>query len=90
MTDLTDGAHKATMDASYLTRLRTGAMTAIATDKLARQNAKSLGVIGTGNMAFEQVLGVVEVRDIQKFISITARLKKQNSLNSALQPLALG
>lgn len=68
VTDLTDGKHKATMEASYLTRLRTGAMTAIATDKLANKNAKVLGVIGTGKMAFEQVLGVLEVRHIEKII----------------------
>src|SRR5699024_7887516 len=64
VTDLDDGQHKATMEASYLTRLRTGAMTAIATDKLARRDASVLGVIGTGNMAFEQVLGVAEVRPV--------------------------
>lgn len=62
VTDLDDGQHKATMEASYLTRLRTGAMTAIATDKLARRDASVLGVIGTGNMAFEQVLGVSTLR----------------------------
>ena len=84
VTDLTDGAHKATMDASYLTRLRTGAMTAIATDKLARQNAKSLGVIGTGNMAFEQVLGVVEVRDIQKIYLYNRTAEKAEQFKQRL------
>ncbi|WP_017548260.1 ornithine cyclodeaminase family protein [Salinicoccus carnicancri] len=68
VTDLEDGRHKATMEASYLTRLRTGAMTAIATDKLARRDATVLGVIGTGNMAFEQVLGVTEVRPVERII----------------------
>lgn len=68
VTDLDDGRHKATMEASYLTRLRTGAMTAIATDKLARRDATVLGVIGTGNMAFEQVLGVTEVRPVERII----------------------
>lgn len=68
VTDLRDGQHKASMQASYLTRLRTGAMSAVATDKLARNDSKTLGVIGTGNMAFEQVLGVLHVRDIETII----------------------
>ena len=85
VTDLTDGAHKASMDASYLTRLRTGAMTAIATDKLARDDAKSLGVIGTGNMAFEQVLGVVEVRDIQRIYLYNRTAEKAEAFKKRLE-----
>lgn len=65
LSDLTDGRHIANLESSYLTRLRTGAMSAIATDKLAKQDAEVLCVIGTGGMAFEQVLGVIEVRNIK-------------------------
>lgn len=65
LSDLTDGTHIANLESSYLTRLRTGAMSAIATDKLAKQDAEVLCVIGTGGMAFEQVLGVIEVRNIK-------------------------
>ncbi|BAH17059.1 frameshiftedornithine cyclodeaminase [Macrococcoides caseolyticum JCSC5402] len=65
LSDLTDGQHIANLESSYLTRLRTGAMSAIATDKLAKQDAEVLCVIGTGGMAFEQVLGVIEVRNIK-------------------------
>ena len=89
VTDLTDGAHKASMDASYLTRLRTGAMTAIATDKLARDDAKSLGVIGTGNMAFEQVLGVVEVRDIQKIYLYNRTAEKAEAFKKRLEDFGI-
>lgn len=63
-----DGEHIAVLDASYLTRLRTGAMSGLATDRLARQDAKILAVIGTGGMAFEQVLGVLEVRSVEKIL----------------------
>ena len=66
LSSVANGAHLAAMNASYLTRLRTGAMSAIATDYLARQNAAKLAVIGTGAMAFEQCLGVMAVRDIQE------------------------
>ncbi|CEA02936.1 L-lysine cyclodeaminase [Jeotgalicoccus saudimassiliensis] len=89
VTDLTDGAHKATMDASYLTRLRTGAMTAIATDKLSRDDAKTLGVIGTGNMAFEQVLGVVEVRDIQRIYLFNRTAEKAEAFKKRLEDFGI-
>lgn len=89
VTDLTDGAHKATMDASYLTRLRTGAMTAIATDKLAREDARTLGVIGTGNMAFEQVLGVVEVRDIQRIYLYNRTPEKAEQFKERLETFGI-
>lgn len=89
VTDLSDGRHKATMDASYLTRLRTGAMTAIATDKLARKDAKVLGVIGTGNMAFEQVLGVVEVRRIEKIILFNRTMEKAHDFTERLKTFGI-
>ncbi|GAA5096444.1 ornithine cyclodeaminase family protein [Wohlfahrtiimonas larvae] len=65
VSDATNGDHLALLNASYLTRLRTGALSGLATDQLAKKNARVLTVIGTGAMAFEQVLGVLAVRDIQ-------------------------
>src|SRR5699024_11627730 len=43
-------------------------LSAIGTNKLARRDAKVLGVIGTGAMAFEQVLGVLQVRPIERIV----------------------
>ncbi len=85
VTDLSDGQHKATMAASYLTRLRTGAMSAIATDKLARRDAEVLGVIGTGNMGFEQVIGVVEVRDIKRIVLFNRTQEKAHHFAEQLK-----
>lgn len=85
VTDLNDGKHIASLEASYLTRLRTGAMTAIATDKLARKDAGVLGVIGTGRMAFEQVLGVLEVRDIRKIVLFNRTQNKAETFKKDLQ-----
>lgn len=85
VTDLDDGQHKATMEASYLTRLRTGAMTAIATDKLARRDASVLGVIGTGNMAFEQVLGVAEVRPVERVVLFNRTAGKAHDFRRRLE-----
>lgn len=85
VTGLDDGQHKATMEASYLTRLRTGAMTAIATDKLARRDASVLGVIGTGNMAFEQVLGVAEVRPVERIVLFNRTASKAHDFRIRLE-----
>ncbi|HWL13478.1 MAG TPA: ornithine cyclodeaminase family protein [Ureibacillus sp.] len=68
LTSTENGEHIALMNASYLTRLRTGAMTALATDLLSKNDAKVLTVVGTGGMAFEQVLGVLAVRRIEEII----------------------
>ena len=66
LSDATDGEHLCLMDASYLTRLRTGALSGVATEVFSREESEELGVIGTGGMAFEQVLGVLEVRQIKR------------------------
>lgn len=65
LSDAQNGDHLALINASYLTRLRTGALSGVATELLASKNSKHLLVIGTGGMAFEQVLGVLAVREIQ-------------------------
>lgn len=64
LTNMENGQHIALMNASYLTRLRTGAQSAIATERFAKKDADTLAVIGTGGMAFEQVLGINEVRQL--------------------------
>lgn len=66
LSDAKNGSHLALLNASYLTRLRTGALSGLATKMLSRKESQVLTVIGTGGMAFEQVLGVLEVRDIKE------------------------
>ncbi|WP_054950874.1 ornithine cyclodeaminase family protein [Numidum massiliense] len=84
LTDAQTGEHLCMMNASYLTRLRTGALSGIATEKLARVDAKTLGVIGTGAMAFEQVLGVLEVRDIEKIALFNRTREKAEQFKEKL------
>jgi ornithine cyclodeaminase/alanine dehydrogenase-like protein (mu-crystallin family) len=60
-----DGVLRAIMDAQLLTTLRTGATSAVATRRLARKAAGTVGVIGSGREAYMQleamrVLGCVE------------------------------
>ncbi|ABO66185.1 MULTISPECIES: NAD(P)-binding domain-containing protein [Geobacillus] len=64
-TDTKTGEHRMLCSATYLTRLRTGALSAIAADYLAKREASRLAVIGTGAMAREQVAGMLAVREIE-------------------------
>ena len=66
LSDTDNGEHLACMEASYLTRVRTGAASGIATKWLARETASSVAVIGCGGMAEEQLLAVLTVRSIKQ------------------------
>lgn len=66
LSDTETGEHLACMNASYLTRLRTGAVSGIATKHLAKKSARSVAVIGCGAMAEEQLQAVLEVREIDE------------------------
>jgi ornithine cyclodeaminase/alanine dehydrogenase-like protein (mu-crystallin family) len=52
------------LDAAYLTGARTGATTGIATKYLARENSRSVGVIGSGLEGRTNLSAVCAVRDI--------------------------
>jgi ornithine cyclodeaminase len=85
LSDATTGEHLAMINASYLTRLRTGALSGIATDLLAKVNSRTLCVIGTGAMAFEQVLGVLAVRNIEEIILVNRTLEKAQAFGEKLR-----
>lgn len=85
VSDATNGEHLALMNASYLTRLRTGALSGIATDLLARKESKVLTAIGTGGMAFEQVLGVLAVRQIEKILLVNPTESKAVAFKEKLR-----
>lgn len=58
------GEMAALIEADLLGQFRTGAASGVATKKLARADAKSLGCLGTGKQARTQVLAVCKVRPI--------------------------
>jgi alanine dehydrogenase len=58
----------ALLDGTELTRLRTGAAAAVATDHLARTDATSLGLVGAGIQAHTQLEAIAEVRDIETVV----------------------
>lgn len=60
------GEISALLDGTYLTRLRTGALSGAATDLLSRKDSKVFALIGTGGQAECQLEGVLAVRDIEE------------------------
>ncbi len=66
--DGVNGTPLALLDAEYLTALRTGAASGLATDLLARKNAEVLALFGTGAQAETQLAGVLAVRPVKEII----------------------
>lgn len=64
--DSLNGHLLAMFDANRLGQLRTGAVSAVATDLLARPDADTLLVIGTGYQAETQVLAISRVRPLRR------------------------
>ena len=64
--DAETGAPTAMVDADALTAIRTAAASAVATDALARVNAKTLAIIGTGEQALSHIEAISTVRDISE------------------------
>jgi len=70
------GEPVAMIDAVYLTELRTGAASGLATELLSRKDSKTLGIFGSNEQAEMQIEGVTEVRNINK-IFVFARNKEK-------------
>jgi ornithine cyclodeaminase len=64
--DRKTGVPAALMGATYITAIRTGAGTGVATKYLAREDASTVAIIGTGGMAPGQLEAVCAVRDIKE------------------------
>lgn len=64
--DGTDGRPLALMDGEYLTALRTGAASGLATRLLARRESSTAVIIGAGTQGRFQLEGICAVRDIRR------------------------
>ena len=62
----TTGEVCALIDGTVLTQLRTGALQGAATDLLARQDAKTAVLFGTGGQARSQIEALLTVRDLEE------------------------
>ena len=90
LSDTENGEHLACLNASYLTRLRTGAVSGIATKHLAKKDASTVAVIGCGAMAEEQLQAVLEVRDIKEIMLYNRTKEKAYTFAEKIQELKPG
>ncbi len=67
--DTTDGRLLALTEATFLTALRTGAASAVASDVLARPGSETLGMIGCGAQAVTQIHAISRVRPIRRILA---------------------
>lgn len=84
LADVMTGEPVAMLEASYLTVLRTGAASGLATRHLARENARSLAVIGTGAQARGAVNAVTAVRSIDQIRLYNRSQQKAESFAAEL------
>lgn len=65
LNDANTGEVISIIEAQYITCLRTGATSAVATDLLALKDVKEMGIIGAGIQGRSQIEGILEVRNIK-------------------------
>jgi alanine dehydrogenase len=58
------GMPLAIMDCAYITAMRTGAATGVSAKYLAREDAKAVGIVGAGAIAFPQLAALAQVREL--------------------------
>jgi ornithine cyclodeaminase/alanine dehydrogenase-like protein (mu-crystallin family) len=86
LVDPETGAPAAVMNGRYLTALRTGAASGVATDLLARPDATVLAVIGAGAQAREQIVAVAAVRPIRRVLVYARRPEGVRALMEDMGP----
>jgi len=69
----------AIMDGTVLTKLRTGAAAAVATDELAIDDARSLGIVGAGAQSYTQLEAIATVREIETVVIADRNPDKQEA-----------
>ncbi len=76
MFELATGRPVLLCEADVLTEMRTAAVSAMATDKLARHDARVLGIFGTGRLAHEHLRALLCVRPFERVLVCGSTLKK--------------
>ncbi len=73
------------MDGSFVTALRTGAVSGAATDLLALPEAKTVVVIGAGVQGVTQAAAVASVRPIERIVAVDVRQESLARFESSLR-----
>ena len=87
LTDAITGEHVAMMDASYLTILRTGASSGVATKYLAREKSRICAVLGCGAQSLGQIQAIMAVRNLDEIILYNRTIEKAEKLGEKLRAL---
>ena len=82
--DTTTGELLAFIEADKLGQMRTGAASGIATKYLARDDAKTVGIYGTGWQAQSQLAAVCAVRNIESVKVFSRSEEKRNSFSATM------
>jgi ornithine cyclodeaminase/alanine dehydrogenase-like protein (mu-crystallin family) len=78
------GAHKAILDGATLTAMRTAAVAALAADRLARKDARSLLIVGSGRVAAELPTAFKSIRTIDNVLVWSRTPASASALATAL------
>ena len=85
MIDIRSGQTIAVLAANYLTDLRTAATSAIATDLLARREATTLGVFGTGRQSQAHIRVLSRCRRLQHILVCGSSPEKGNAFAAGMR-----
>lgn len=83
--DATTGEPLILMDAGYLTALRTGAISGLATKYFAQDKASKVAIIGSGAQAITQLEAVAAVREIQRVFVWSRHLENAEKFAKQLE-----
>ncbi len=79
------GEPLAIMDGTYLTALRTGAVSGAAADLLARPESRVLAAIGAGAQGVTQIAAICAVRPIERAIAVDVNEEALQRLRAAIE-----
>jgi ornithine cyclodeaminase/alanine dehydrogenase len=86
LSDYETGFPLAVMDAGFITALRTACASAVATRFMAREDARTLGIFGTGVQSEYHALAIPAVRQIERILVWGTSAEKAERFAAALQP----
>lgn len=81
------GKQIALMDGTFLTVLRTGAASGVATDLLARKDASSIAILGCGAQALGQVQAMMAIRKVDQLFLYNRTMAKAAELAGTIRVL---
>jgi alanine dehydrogenase len=83
--DAETGKPLAIIEGASLTALRTGAASGLATDLLARKDAKTLAVFGAGRQSKTQIEALCAVREIERIFVFSRRIEQAKKFIAEMQ-----